>query len=101
MERRTYMKLALCDDNAQDLCRMEELAAQYDPNMEIFSFSSAEALYESTLDFDAVLLDRSSNGPGGESPCYHLCNQLRRIRRAWVRSCAAVSAEATESKIAF
>ena len=32
------MKLALCDDNARDLRRMEELAAQYDPNMELFSF---------------------------------------------------------------
>ena len=59
------MKLALCDDNAHDLRRMAELAAQYDPNMEIFSFSSAEALYESTLDFDAVLLDIEMDSPNG------------------------------------
>lgn len=59
------MKLALCDDNAQDLCRMAELSAQYDPNMEIFSFSSAKALYESTLEFDAVLLDIEMDGPNG------------------------------------
>ena len=59
------MKLAVCDDNAQDLCRMAELSAQYDPNMEIFSFSSAKALYESTLEFDAVLLDIEMDGPNG------------------------------------
>ena len=59
------MKLALCDDNAQDLCRMAELSAQYDPDMEIFSFSSAKALCESTLEFDAVLLDIEMDGPNG------------------------------------
>ena len=59
------MKLALCDDNARDLRRMEELAAQYDPNIELFSFSSAQALYESGRDFDAVLLDIEMDGPNG------------------------------------
>ena len=59
------MKLALCDDNARDLHRMEELAAQYDPSMELFSFSSAQALYESGRVFDAVLLDIEMDGPNG------------------------------------
>jgi len=59
------MKLAVCDDNSQDLRQMVELSAQYDPSMEIFSFSSAQALYESGQHFDAVLLDIEMDGPNG------------------------------------
>lgn len=59
------MKLAVCDDNHEDLRQMAMLSAQYDPGMEIFSFSSAQALYESNLDFDAVLLDIEMDSPNG------------------------------------
>lgn len=59
------MKLAVCDDDFRDLQQMAELAAHYDPKMEIRSFSSAQALYDSGEAFDAVLLDIEMEAPNG------------------------------------
>lgn len=59
------MKIAVCDDNADDLRQMAELAANYDPQTEIFSYSSAQALYDSGETFDAVLLDIEMEAPNG------------------------------------
>lgn len=61
------MKVAVCDDNENDLQQLSALLRQYDPNMEVFPFTTARALYESTVDtpYDAVILDIEMEAPNG------------------------------------
>ena len=59
------MRLAICDDNPQDLQQICDLAAQHDKNAHIRAFSTARALYESGETFDAVILDIEMQAPNG------------------------------------
>ena len=61
------MKIAICDDNAEDLRHLTELLMQYDPSIHAAPFHNAQALYESTKDteYDAVLLDIEMEAPNG------------------------------------
>lgn len=68
------MRIAICDDNAEDLRQMTGLAARYDPQMEIFSFLSAQDLYRSREGFDAVILDIEMDPPNG----YDIALQMAR-----------------------
>ena len=59
------MRIAICDDNLQDLQKLSELLKQYDSRLQITTYSTAQALYESELRFDAVVLDIEMEAPNG------------------------------------
>jgi len=61
------MRLAICDDNPQDLAHLSRLLGAYDPEIQADSFSTAAALYESSRerDYDAVILDIEMESPNG------------------------------------
>jgi DNA-binding LytR/AlgR family response regulator len=61
------MKIAICDDNPQDLHQLLDLVRRYDPQAAIDAFSSAKELYlaaQSTR-YDAVVLDIEMEAPNG------------------------------------
>lgn len=59
------MRIAICDDNPQDLQQLKNLVQQYGGNMQIATFSAAKDLYESESRFDAVILDIEMEAPNG------------------------------------
>lgn len=61
------MRLAICDDNPQDLKQLSELLFTYDPGIYVDTFVTAAALYESTRQktYDAVILDIEMESPNG------------------------------------
>lgn len=59
------MYIAICDDDPQDLAQLCALVQKYDPQLDIATFSTANALYESQEQFDAVLLDIEMEAPNG------------------------------------
>lgn len=59
------MRIAICDDDPQDLQQLCALVWQYDSTMQIATFSTARALYESAARFDAVVLDIEMKAPNG------------------------------------
>ena len=69
------MRLAICDDNPQDLQQICDLAAQHDKNAHIRAFSTARALYESGETFDAVILDIEMQSPNGFEVALRLARQ--------------------------
>lgn len=71
------MKVAICDDNRQDLLLLSDLLRQYDPGTEVFPFSSAQALYDSTetAAYDAVILDIEMEAPNGYEIALRLARQ--------------------------
>lgn len=69
------MHIAICDDNPQDLQQLSQLVRQYDGTMQIASFSTAKALYESTEAYDAVILDIEMEAPNGFEIALRLARQ--------------------------
>lgn len=71
------MKVAICDDCQQDLAQLSAMLGQYDPGIEVFPFSSAQALYDSTADisYDAVILDIEMEAPNGYEIALRLARQ--------------------------
>ena len=69
------MKIAVCDDNAQDLENALALARQYDPKGDIAVFTAARDLYESRECFDAVLLDIEMEAPNGFEVALRMAQQ--------------------------
>ena len=59
------MYIAICDDDPQDLAQLCALVQKYDSQLDISTFSTANALYESQEQFDAVLLDIEMEAPNG------------------------------------
>lgn len=59
------MHIAICDDNPHDLQQLQALLRQYDSSMQIATFPTAKALYESTVRYDAVILDIEMEAPNG------------------------------------
>ena len=61
------MRLAICDDNPQDLKQLSALLHTYDPGIHVDTFAAAAALYESTREnaYDAVILDIEMETPNG------------------------------------
>ena len=59
------MHIAICDDNPIDLQQLHDLLRQYDPRLQIATFSAAKDLYESESRFDAVILDIEMEAPNG------------------------------------
>ena len=59
------MHIAICDDNPQDLQQLHALLRQYDPRLQITTFSAAKELYESKDRYDAVILDIEMEAPNG------------------------------------
>ena len=59
------MRIAVCDDNADDLRQICRLATQYDRSISVRAFSAAKNLYECPETFDAVLLDIEMEAPDG------------------------------------
>lgn len=61
------MRIAICDDNPDDLKQLAELLFQLDSAMEINLFSTARELYESSREtaYDAVILDIEMESPNG------------------------------------
>ena len=57
--------IAICDDNPHDLQQLQALLRQYDSSMQIATFPTAKALYESTVRYDAVILDIEMEAPNG------------------------------------
>ena len=51
------MRIAVCDDNADDLQQMCQLVTQYDKSICVHPFCTTQELYECPERFDAVLLD--------------------------------------------
>ena len=70
------MKIAICDDNSQDLAQLEQLLAQCAPQILVDSFSTALALYESAkvTKYDACILDIEMESPNG----YEIALELAR-----------------------
>ena len=71
------MKVAICDDHEGDLAQLSAMLEQYDPGIEVFPFSSAQTLYESTADtaYDAVILDIEMESPNGYEIALRLAKQ--------------------------
>ena len=59
------MRIAICDDDPNDLQRLHDLLQQYDTRLRIATFSAAQALYESKDRYDAVILDIEMEAPNG------------------------------------
>ena len=61
------MKIAICDDNPQDLRQISELLQRYDPKIAVDVFSSAKELYLAvqSAHYDAVILDIEMESPNG------------------------------------
>lgn len=61
------MRLAICDDDPQDLSHLYSLLVAYDSQTEVDTFSTAAELYNSTRqqDYDAVILDIEMGSPNG------------------------------------
>lgn len=59
------MRIAVCDDNADDLRQICQQVTQYDRSLDLRTFSSARELYECQEHFDAVLLDIEMEAPNG------------------------------------
>lgn len=59
------MHIAICDDNPIDLQQLHGLLQQYDPRLQIATFSAAQTLYESKDRYDAVILDIEMEAPNG------------------------------------
>ena len=59
------MHIAICDDNPIDLQQLHDLLRQYDPRLQIATFSAAKDLYESKDRYDAVILDIEMEAPNG------------------------------------
>lgn len=70
------MKIAICDDNSQDLAQLKHLLAQCAPQILVDSFSTALALYESAkaTKYDACILDIEMESPNG----YEIALELAR-----------------------
>lgn len=71
------MKVAICDDNAQDLACLSDALKVYDPSIEIACFSTALELYNSAQSeiYDAVLLDIEMEVPNGYEIALRLARQ--------------------------
>lgn len=73
------LRLAVCDDDREDLTAVLSLVDQYDKKQifDVCSFSSAAALYQSALEnsFDIVLLDIEMPPPSG----YEVASLLRKL----------------------
>ena len=61
------MKLAICDDCAEDLQQLYQLLRQYDPHTQIDTFPTSKDLFLSTqtTSYDAVILDIEMEAPNG------------------------------------
>lgn len=59
------MRIAICDDDPNDLQQLHSLARQYDARLKIATFCAARDLYESKERFDAVILDIEMEAPNG------------------------------------
>lgn len=61
------MRLAICDDNSQDLKHLSELLQAYEPGIHVDAFVTAASLYESTRcnAYDVVILDIEMESPNG------------------------------------
>lgn len=71
------MKVAICDDNAQDLACLSDALKVYDFSIEIACFSTALDLYNSAQSeiYDAVLLDIEMEAPNGYEIALRLARQ--------------------------
>ena len=71
------MKVAICDDNAQDLACLSDTIKVYDFSIEIACFSTALDLYNSAQSeiYDAVLLDIEMEAPNGYEIALRLARQ--------------------------
>lgn len=61
------MRIAICDDNPDDLQKIGTLLSQFDPSIAVSCFATAGELYANTLihDYDAVFLDIEMESPNG------------------------------------
>jgi len=61
------MRIAICDDEQNELHYLHALVERYNPKIDVFLFLSAESLLESmnTYSFDIILLDIEMEGTNG------------------------------------
>jgi DNA-binding LytR/AlgR family response regulator len=71
------MKLAICDDDQTDLLRLRDLIRQYDADLDVTLFSSADALLRAfqTEFFDLIFLDIEMEAPNGYDAAVRLMQQ--------------------------
>jgi len=70
------MRIAICDDNSQDLALLQQLLKECAPQVLFDSFTSALELYHSAgkIKYDAVILDIEMESPNG----YEIALELAR-----------------------
>lgn len=69
------MRIAICDDNPNDLQQLSHLVQQYDARVQIATFCAAKDLYESKDRYDAVILDIEMEAPNGFEIALRLARQ--------------------------
>lgn len=89
------MRIAVCDDDEQDLCYLSALLTELDPSMQISRFSTALALYESAEQemYDAVFLDIEMQAPNGYEIALRLSRQASHPIILFVTNSAAYAVQ--------
>lgn len=59
------IRMAVCDDEAEDLAQLLNLIRAYDKQLQVSTFFHAVALLDTTESFDIVFMDIEMSAPNG------------------------------------